>query len=237
MTWRLLICFSLAASGNGQDVTGHVVLVDSHDRRVIRQQDRSGVVLWLTPLSALPVPAPSAKRAVMLQKNKMFHPHVLAIQTGMAVDFPNYDPIFHNAFSTYDGKIFDLGLYPPGTSRRVLFDRPGIVRVFCNIHESMSAIIAVLPTPWFAVSARSGEFLIRNPPPGEYLLHVFHERALPEVLERLQRRIVVAAGGAKLEPVRISEAGYLPAPRKNKYGLDYVPDIQDRRGYSGHGKN
>ncbi len=80
----------------------------------------------------------------MLQKNKMFTPHILPIVAGTAVDFPNSDPIFHNAFSSYDGQIFDVGLYPPGSSKSVRFGRPGVVRVFCNIHPAMSAIILVL---------------------------------------------------------------------------------------------
>lgn len=234
MTWRLLICSSVLACVTvcGQQVAGNVALVDSKDERVVRRQDHSGVVVWLTPVKNAHLPAPPAAPAIMVQKNKAFQPHVLAIQVGTAVDFPNYDPIFHNAFSTYDGRIFDLGLYPPGASRRVLFDRPGIVRVFCNIHESMSAIIAVLPTPWFCVTPRSGAVSIPDVPEGEYLVHFFHERSLPDVLDRLRQRIIVGPGGAKLGAVRISEAGYLPMPRKNKYGLDYVPDLQDRRGYS-----
>jgi plastocyanin len=238
MTWRLLTCFSLlaAAPALAQGVSGRVALVDSNDERVVRRQDHSGVVVWLTSLKPAPVPPPPAKPAVMAQKNKAFQPHVLAVQTGTAVDFPNYDPIFHNAFSTYDGRIFDLGLYPPGTSRRVMFDRPGIVRVFCNIHESMSAIIAVLPSPWFCVTSRPGTFSIPDVPSGEYILHFFHERALPEVLAKLRQRINIGPDGVKLDVVRISEAGYLPAPHKNKYGLDYVPDLQDRRGYSSSGK-
>jgi len=239
MTWRLLISFSLLATAAafGQDVTGRISLADSREDRVVRQKDHSGVVVWLTTARAAAVPPPAAKPAVMAQKNKTFQPHVLAIQVGTAVDFPNYDPIFHNAFSTYDGRVFDLGLYPPGTSRRVLFDRTGIVRVFCNIHESMSAIIAVLPTPWFCVTPRTGAVHIPKVPEGEYLVHFFHERALPEVLENLSRKIVVGPDGAQLDAIRISEAGYLPMPRKNKYGLDYVPDMQDRRGYSSQGKH
>lgn len=239
MTWRLPISFSLlaVAAAFGQDVTGRVVLTDSKEDQVVRRQDHSGVVVWLTAAKAAAIPAPPGKPAVMAQKNKTFQPHVLAIQVGTAVDFPNYDPIFHNAFSTYDGRVFDLGLYPPGTSRRVLFDRPGIVRVFCNIHESMSALIAVLPTPWFCVTPRTGSVTIPRVPAGEYVVHFFHERALPEVIENLSRKIVVGPDGAQLETIRISEAGYLPMPRKNKYGLDYVPDMQDRRGYSSHGKH
>ena len=96
----------------------------------------------------------------MRQKNKTFSPHILAISAGTFVDFPNDDPIFHNAFSSYSGEIFDVGLYAPGTSRSVQFSRAGIVRVFCNIHSSMSAVIVVLPTPYFATTAPRRRFQI-----------------------------------------------------------------------------
>ena len=107
-----------------------------------------------------PVLAPA--HATIRQKGKTFLPHILAITAGTVVDFPNDDPIFHNAFSNYNGQIFDLTLYPPGTTRSVHFTRPGVVRVFCNIHASMSAVIVVLKTPYFAVSNRDGTFAMRS---------------------------------------------------------------------------
>src|SRR5579875_3914932 len=132
----------------------------------------------------------SHKHAQMLQKDKRFIPHVLAISTGTTVDFPNLDPIFHNAFSNFDGQLFDVALYPPGSSRTVVFDRAGIVRVFCNIHPSMSAIIVVVNTPYYATTEKDGSFAIAGVPPGAYELHFFHERATPEMLDKLVRRVV-----------------------------------------------
>src|SRR2546430_373040 len=113
----------------------------------------------------------------MVQKNKTFTPHVLAIPVGTVVDFPNFDPIFHNAFSNYNGQIFDVGLYPPGSSRSVRFQGPGLGRVFCNTPADMTAVIAVLNTPWFTVTSPDGKWTIPNVPAGDYSLHVFHERA------------------------------------------------------------
>ena len=111
--------------------------------------------------------------AQMLQRDKKFSPHILAIQTGTSVDFPNLDPIFHNAFSNYEGQIFDVALYPPGSSRTVRFSRPGIVRVFCNIHPSMSAIIVVVDSNYFTTTDREGHYSLTNVTPGTYQVHFF----------------------------------------------------------------
>ena len=127
----------------------------------------------------------------MLQKDKTFSPHVLAVEAGSVVDFPNADPIFHNAFSSYSGQVFDIGLYPPGTTRSLRFARQGVVRVFCNIHSSMSAVIVVLDSPYFATTKRDGAFEILDVPPGDYQLTVFHERASEATLQGLQRKVTV----------------------------------------------
>jgi plastocyanin len=228
MTWLWRISFSglwllpvWCAS-----VSGTVVLTDSRDYAVRRHKDFSEVVIWLEPANGAAPPVSSPYHAAMKQQNKQFLPHVLAVPVGASVDFPNFDPIFHSAFSNYSGQPFDVGLYKPGTSKTVQFTRPGIVRVFCNIHPTMSAVIAVLNTPWFAVSGASGDYEIRGVPPGDYQLHVFHERAAEDTLNHLVRRITVAQASPQiLFPITISETGYIPAPHKDKYGKDYPPVI------------
>jgi plastocyanin len=232
MISRSLICFSLAgAVAYGAHVSGSVALRDSKDPAVRKGNDYSGVVIWLDPVSG-PAPAQVAnKRARMVQKDKTFTPHVLAIPVGGTVDFPNFDPIFHNAFSNYNGQVFDVGLYPPSSSRAVRFTRAGVVRVFCNIHANMSAIIAVLGTPWYAVTQRDGSFRIADVPPGEYTMRVFHERASQAALDALTRRIAVPQNGAELGPISISESGYLAIPHKNKYGREYPPAADTGEGY------
>jgi plastocyanin len=197
--------------------------VSSHDPNVRRHTDYSGVVVWLEPASGTSVIPAAAARAQMVQKNKTFSPHVLAISVGTVVDFPNYDPIFHNAFSNYNGQVFDLVLYPPGTTRSQSFRREGVVRVFCNIHPTMSAVIVVLKSPYFATSAKNGSFEIANVPAGSYREHVFHERATEETLEALTRTVEVGDGPLELPEVQISESGYLQVPHKNKFGKDYPP--------------
>jgi plastocyanin len=185
-------------------------------------KDFSGVVISLE--SATPQ-LPPPRRATITQKNKTFIPHVLAIPAGTTVDFPNLDPIFHNAFSSFDGKVFDVGLYPPGGSKAVRFDRPGIIRLFCNIHPAMSAVIVVVNSPWFTVSSRSGAFEITGVPPGIYTLRVYHERATTATLSSLTRGVTVHDDRLDLPVITISETGYLPAPHKNKYGKDYPDQV------------
>jgi hypothetical protein len=146
---------------------------------------------------------------------------------GGTVDLPNLDLIFHNAFSNFSGQPFDVGLYAPRTSRSVTFRHPGIVRVFCNIHATMSAIIAVLNTPWYAVTLAGGQYAITGVPPGEYQLRIFHERARPENLKFLERRITVPESGLALPLISISETGFIPAPHLNKYGKEYPPAAND----------
>jgi plastocyanin len=203
-----------------------VELKDSRNAAVRKHRDFSGVVIALDPVNSTVVPNRPPNHARMVQKDKTFTPHVLAVQVGTTVDFPNYDPIFHNAFSNYDGQLFDVGLYPPGSSRGVHFTREGVVRIFCNIHSTMSAVIVVLKTPYYTTTARDGSFQITDVLPGEYRLKVFHERATEATLDRLERRIIVGNETVDVPPIAISESGYLPIPHKNKFGKDYstVPD-------------
>jgi plastocyanin len=230
MTWLWVIFFS-ALPVFGATVTGRVELRDSRDPVVRKGRDFSGVVISLKPVPGLAAARGADTRAVMVQTNKTFAPHVLAVALGTSVEFPNNDPIFHNAFSSYNGQIFDIGLYPPGATRTVRFRREGVVRVFCNIHSSMSAVIVVLGTPYFAVTKKDGAFAIPNVPPGEYQLDVFHEHATQATLQALERRFGVEPGGVVLPALEISEAGYLPMQHKNKYGREYPAQPDDHSIY------
>ncbi len=227
------LVFTIAPSP-AATVSGVVRLTDSHDPGVRKHQDYSGVVVWLEPLAPLKAAAAHAPaRARIEQRGKRFIPHVLAVQAGSAVEFPNFDPIFHNAFSSYSGQVFDLGLYAPGTSRTVTFTRTGIVRVFCNIHPAMSAVIAVVRYPWFAVTNASGAFTMDDVPAGEYVLHVFHERSAENTLRALESKVSVGDTARKLAPLVISESRYVETPHKNKYGHDYPPSSEEEGAYPG----
>jgi len=238
MTSRSHTCFSLllslAAATNvvAGSLSGKVELHDSQDAAVRKHMDYSGVVVWLEPLAGAPPPAGIAgATARMVQKEKTFTPHVLPIRVGTTVDFPNFDPIFHNAFSNYNGQLFDVGLYPPGTTRPVRFARPGIVRVFCNIHATMSAVIVVLNTPYFETTQKNGVYQLRDVPPGEYTLRFFHERSTQATLDSLARRVTVTEGSVSLPAIGISESGYIVISHHNKYGQEYPATADDNGVY------
>jgi plastocyanin len=128
-------------------------------------------VIWLDAPND-PGP-PSEKPVVLDQRNLAFFPRVLAVRVGTTVDLPNNDRVFHNVFSFHDGKRFDLGLYPVGTSKQVRFDKPGLSRVFCNIHPNMAAYVKAIDSPYFAVSDREGRFTIAAVPPRTYTYHAW----------------------------------------------------------------
>jgi plastocyanin len=134
---------------------------------------RSVVYLEAAPRGAFEQVEPG--RAVMDQRNETFSPHVLAITTGTVVDFPNSDRIYHNVFSLSKTRAFDLGRYAVGRSKSVRFDRPGIVRVFCEIHSHMSAFILVFSHPFFTMTDNEGRYRLDNIPPGTYTVVAWHE--------------------------------------------------------------
>jgi plastocyanin len=126
-------------------------------------------------------------RAVMDQRNETFMPHVLAIMTGTVVDFPNSDKTYHNVFSLSKPKRFDLGRYAAGRSESVRFDRPGLVRVFCDIHSHMNAFILVFNHPFFHVTDVDGRFRLEDVPPGTYTVAGWYEGET-----RITRSVTVA---------------------------------------------
>lgn len=129
------------------------------------------------------------ERANITQRDEQFVPHVVTVLRGTTVDFPNDDEVFHNVFSLSSAKTFDLGRYPKGSSRSVVFDRSGVIQVFCHIHSDMSAVVLVLDNPFFAVPAENGRYAIEGIPPGEYTVVGWHERIKP-----VTRTIRIVAG-------------------------------------------
>jgi plastocyanin len=162
-----------------------------HARHDVPDLRRSVVYLESAPSLAFPDAEP--QRATMDQRNETFVPHVLAITVGTTVDFPNSDNTYHNVFSLRSPR-FDLGRYAAGRSKSVRFDRPGIVRVFCEIHSHMSAFILVFNHRYFAVTSADGRYQIARVPPGRYTLVAWNEGAIRE-----SRQIVVAEDGGAVE--------------------------------------
>jgi len=190
------------------------------------------VVVWLSPLDSRtplkPFPTGPLK---LIQHNKNFQPHILVVPVGAIVQFPNHDPFFHNVFSLFEGKRFDLGLYEAGSSRNVSFDRPGISYIFCNIHAEMSAVVIALETPYYSISSAKGEIVLPDVPIGRYAMHVWYETALPETLKSLTHEIDVTAGMSTLGVLQIPLERAATA-HKNKYGMDYEPPAPNSPGYS-----
>ncbi len=217
-------------SGRTQDVTvtGRVAVVNAEDASP-KQADPSNVVVWLTPVPETGSGAESHPRPTeparlrLLQKSKRFEPHVLAVRVGTSVEAPNLDPFFHNVFSLFNGKRFDLGLYEAGSTRTVKFDRPGVAYIFCNIHPQMSAVVVAVNTPYFTVSDNRGEINIPNVPSGRYRLDVWYEKALPETLRALRREITVGPDSASLGALRLTASANIFMAHKNKYGREYDP--------------
>lgn len=213
----LLICTAAGA----QDVTlsARVALVSETRDRPPKPSD---VVLWLTPMGDTPLPrqvSPRDNPPRLVQRNKSFHPHVLVVPVGSVVQFPNQDPFFHNVFSLFEGKRFDLGLYEAGSSRNVHFDKAGISYIFCNIHPQMSAVVVALDTPYYGISDKRGQLIIHDVPPGRYMLHIWYEEAVPDSLGDLTREVTVNRNSSTLGIFRLT-AATLQA-HKNKYGKDY----------------
>jgi plastocyanin len=212
-----------------QSLKGHVKL----NRNGHPLANASNAVLWLTPVGATVEPPRQDPSHIpqLVQKNKSFQPSLVVIPVGGKVEFPNHDPFFHNVFSLFEGKRFDLGLYESGTTRFVQFDKPGVSFIFCNIHAQMSAVVIALATPYYATSDAHGDVIIPNVPPGRYQLQVFHTSVAPDALRALSREITVSDGDASIGTFTLAETD-LTVVHKNKYGRDYDRPDPDSPAYA-----
>ncbi len=178
--------------------------------------DVQQAVVYLLPAHGAP-PAVSAGRADVTTENRTFSPHITVVTAGSTVRFPNRDGFNHNVFSLTDGNAFDLGLYDRGEGKTTAFANAGVVNVFCNVHSTMSAVVVVRNTPWFAQPSVDGSFIIGNVPPGEYVLHLWHERA-PEST----RPVTVTAGGLQLPDLQLDARDFVQRDHLNKFGRPYA---------------
>ncbi len=215
----LVPCTSAQANS---DVTVHLI-VKGPDGRPRVPSANAPVVVWLSPVGAdgqtdLTVRPGTGKSFQMVQKDKMFQPHLLVVSTGSLVAFPNRDPFFHNVFSLFNGRRFDLGLYETGTSHSVPFNREGVSYIFCNIHPEMGAVIVSVATPYFAVATQASVQL-HQVPPGNYVLKVWAEDATAASLEKASRRIQVGEGNTDAGAVDITLQPR--QPHTDKFGKPY----------------
>src|ERR1700680_1055254 len=220
-------------------VRGRVEVIGAEGKGKTRHGAIPGTVVWLTRMTgaggeattAAP-PSPSANPR-LVQKNKSFDPHILVVPVGSMVEFPNRDPFFHNVFSLFEGKRFDLGLYEAGTTRDVVFDKPGISYIFCNIHSEMSAVVIAVSSPYYGISDRRGRVTIPHVPSGRYTLRIWYEETLPEELNNLTREVTVSQDAPSLGAMRLP-ATNMPQGHQNMYGRDYPPPLPDSPSYERH---
>jgi hypothetical protein len=191
----------------------------------------ANVVVWLSPLRPGGVePVAPARQPLyrLVQKDKMFTPHLLVVPTGSQVEFPNQDPFFHNVFSLFNGKRFDLGLYESGTSRSVRFDREGVSYIFCNIHPEMGAIVLALNTPYYGISGENGIVALHNVPAGSYRLNIWSESGQLANPDGSQRIVQVSADAVHLGDISLQTTTNTLAHHKNKFGDDYQPNREQK---------
>jgi plastocyanin len=224
--WHILSPM-LGAWGQGVDVSATIAIHATQPSRDPSKELPSGggsdVVMWLSPLQT-PGPKPvtsSHPPYRLMQKDKQFIPHLLIVPTGTNVEFPNADPFFHNVFSLFNGKRFDLGLYESGSSRSVRFDREGASYIFCNIHPEMGAVVLALSTPFYGVSGSNGTILIHGVPPGSYQLNVWSERAKPLPPSDFPREVQILPATTNLGIIQMQAAASARGKHKNKFGESY----------------
>jgi plastocyanin len=184
-------------------------------------------VMWLEPMPGTPAaPFIAQGHYQLVQKNRTFIPHLQVIPIGSVVQFPNQDPFFHNVFSLFDGKRFDLGLYEAGSSKSVTFSRKGVSYIFCNIHPEMSAIILALDTSLYAIADAHDSFALRHIPPGDYTLHLWIEGVPQPILDHLVRPLHVSSQVVDLGMIQTPVAAGAGMKHENMYGHSYAPDTQ-----------
>jgi plastocyanin len=190
-------------------VTGRITLIEKGGRAA---SDGSSVVVWLEGPRGRVRPV----RVSMVMKGKRFRPHLVVVGVGSTVEFPNEDPIFHNAFSVSGENRFDLDLYKRPRTGTWTFQHPGVVRVYCNIHPQMSAVVVVRDNPHFTRAGDDGTFTLEGVPPGRHVLKAWHERGGEATSE-----VTVPAEGAVTAALTLDGSRFRRVPHRNKHGKDY----------------
>jgi plastocyanin len=213
MRLRFFLCLVMAsAPALAADLDGTLRLFANG--KPLRESEAAEAVIYFRPKSPV-VAQPLANPAVMTTRRKQFVPRVLAIPAGSAVRFPNEDPILHNAFSTSPENAFDTGQYGRGDGHTQVFAKPGLVRVYCNVHHSMFGFVLVLDTPYYTRADAAGRFRLEGLPEGEGELVVFHDRGAP-----LRQQLTVGTG-SRIDLKLDLNKRRVPA-HTNKFGKPYA---------------
>jgi plastocyanin len=209
-----MLAGSLAGLAPAAAQAGHVSgRITIQEKNNAASSDLGDAVVYLEGQGVALAPA----RFEITISDKTFSPHVLVVPVGTTVAFPNHDPFDHNVFSVSDSNSFDLGLYGRGEGKTTVFRYPGLVRVFCNVHPRMVALVQVMATHHFAQAGGDGSFTISGVEAGRYKLHVWHERASQELV----REVVVGPNGVADIQAALNARGFRFQPHKNKFGKDY----------------
>jgi plastocyanin len=195
----------------GGRVAGRITILEKRNKP---SPDLGSAVIYLEGVG--PAGAPATLDITI--NDKVYRPRVVVVPVGSTVRFPNTDPFDHNVFSASEPNRFDLGLYGRGEAKGHTFTHPGLVRVYCNVHPRMVAYVVVTPNRYYAQPGVDGSFAIENLPPGQYRLHVWHERIAAEIVKDVT--VGAGAGVADLE-VALDARGYRWRPHKNKDGQEY----------------
>lgn len=206
----LLAC--AAATVNASELHGQLQILSGG--KPLRGNEASEAVVYFRPEASFPAPAAMPAQQLSTRR-KSFIPRVLPITVGTEVSFPNFDPILHNAFSTSAGNTFDTGSYTTGEGSRHTFQQPGLVKVYCNVHHSMSAHILVLDTPWFTRPDAQGRFRLQGLPPGRGQLAVFHDRT-----PAWEQTVEVSGENAE-QVISLELTRRKVPPHMNKFGKPY----------------
>lgn len=193
-------------------IAGSVTVLDKNDREM---KDRSNVVVFLDGVTLSQQQTTTITPPKISHKGRAFSPRVLPIVRNGTVDFFNDDDIYHNVFSLSKSKTFDLGIYPKGTSKLVTFDKPGLVKIYCNIHPNMISNILVLNNGFFAQTGVDGAYEIPNVPDGDFIL-----RAWSAYSDEVHREISITDGAPVSIAFEIRQTNRI-RPHKNKFGRPY----------------
>lgn len=178
--------------------------------------DPQNAIVFFRPDEAAQIPIVPSPPATVTMRNKMFDPTVLSVNVGTEISFPNADRVIHNAFSTTRQNEFDLGFYNQGEERRWTFNNPGLVKVFCNVHQGMVGYVMVMDTPHHVSPDTSGKFVLDEVPAGVGKLFIWHPRG-----RTFTKVIEVAAEGATPVDATLKLNKRLVPKHKNKFGKPY----------------